>query len=131
MSRGRRRLHLAVVGIAGLVLATGCAPAVRQEPAQLTTAEGKEFRLTRAVTVPLSTGYSTTLQAGSRWQLVGGVAQGQVYRTRDHVVTVEGSDIHEAYIVVRDGSLVGFYLPVKGTFSRVNPAVPLAAEWGG
>jgi hypothetical protein len=54
--------------------------------------------------------------------------QGNVYRTRDQVVTVEGSHIHEAYIVVTERSLVGFYLPVERTFSPVTPSQTLAVE---
>ena len=117
----------AVLGIVALVAAS-CAPTVVQEPIQLTPLAGPGFRLTRSVRVPLSTGYSTTLRADTRWQSVGTVAQGEVYRTRDQVVTIEGAHIHEAYIVVKDRALVGFYLPVERTFSPVSPAQSLAIE---
>jgi hypothetical protein len=110
-----------------LVLA-GCASAVTQEPTQFTPEGGKTFRLTRQSDVSLSTGYSTKLRPDTRWELVGRLPQGDVYRTRDQVVTVEGAHIHEAYIVVNDGSLVGFYLPVERTFSPVKPAQPLSME---
>jgi hypothetical protein len=38
-----------------------------------------------------------------------------VYATRDRVLTVEASNVHEAYIVVSNGKLVGFFLPVEKT----------------
>lgn len=116
------------LGILSLValLVGSCAPAVVQEPTQLTPATEKSFRLTQAAEVGLATGYSTTLRANTTWQQVGTVPQGEVYRTRDQVVTLEGEHIHEGYIVVNQGALVGFYLPVERTFSPVTPAKRLA-----
>ena len=40
-------------------------------------------------------------------------------------MTVEGSHIHEAYIVVTERSLVGFYLPVERTREKkMDPPQP-------
>lgn len=111
-----------------VLLLAACAPTVVQQPTQLTPSAGKSFRLARAAEVALSTGYSTTLRANTRWELVGTLAQGEVYRTKDQVVTVEGAHIHEGYIVVQQGALVGFYLPVERTFSPVTPGTPLSIE---
>jgi len=80
------------------------------------------------VKVALSTGYSTRLRANTRWELVGTLTQGEVYRTKDQIVAVEGAHIHEAYIVVKQGALVGFYLPVERTFSPVTPSTLLSIE---
>lgn len=123
---GSRRF-LGVFGVVA-VLAASCAPLVVQEPAQFTPAGGKSFRLSRAAEVGLSTGYSTTLRADTRWELVGTVTQGEVYRTKDQVVTLEGAHIHEGYLVLDRGMLVGFYLPVERTFSPVTPAKRLSIE---
>lgn len=116
------------LGILSLLalLVGSCAPAVVQEPTQLTPTIGKNFRLTQAAEVALATGYATTLRANTTWQLVGTVPQGEVYRTRDQIVTLEGAHIHEGYIVVDQGALVGFYLPVERTFSPVTPAKRLS-----
>jgi hypothetical protein len=110
------------------VLLSACAPAIVQEATQLTPGTGKSFRLTRTADVSLSTGYSTVLRPNTRWQLVGTIAQGEVYQTREQVVTVEGDHIHEAYIVVQQATLVGFYLPVERTFSPVTPGLKLSIE---
>jgi len=110
------------------LLVGSCAPAVVQEPTQLTPMVGKSFQLTQAAEVALATGYSTTLRANTTWQLVGTVPQGEVYRTRDQVVTLEGAHIHEGYVVLDQRALVGFYLPVERTFSPVAPAKPLSME---
>lgn len=120
---GRR----AVLAVAAVLLVS-CAPMVVQEPAQLTPGAGKSFRLTRAVEAVLSTGYSTTLRASTRWELVGAITQGEVYRTKDQIVTVQGAHIHEGHVVVRQGALVGFYLPVELTFAPVTTSTPLSIE---
>ncbi len=121
--RSLKGMALAVALFAG-----ACAPPVTQLPTQLTTDTGKSFRLMREVAADISTGRSTTLRANTRWELVGTIPQGEVYRTRDQVVTVRGDGIHEGYIVIRDKSLVGFYLPVERAFCPVAQNQPLAAE---
>jgi hypothetical protein len=120
-----RRLGWALVTLTAL---SACAPLVTQQPTDFTPRGGKSFRLTQQSDVPLSTGYSTTLRPQTRWQLVGRIPQGEVYRTPDQVVAVEGAHIHEAYIVVDHGALVGFYLPVERTFSPAARTQPLSTE---
>ncbi|XLZ69526.1 hypothetical protein ABT364_23785 [Massilia sp. SR12] len=103
-----------------------CGCAVVHQPTSMTPVVA-ESRLTLAATVPLrlETGYQRTLLQGSQWTRVGQVAQGDVLRPYQHVLTVEGSHIHEAWLVVNDGKLVGFYLPAEGAFSPQKP-VPLS-----
>ena len=94
---------------------------VTQVPAQLQTTEDRRaFELTDEVKVNIGLGYSRVLKKGTRWQYVGRIAQGEVYRTADQVLTVEASNIHEAYIVVSSTKLVGFYLPVEKSFSPLQ-----------
>lgn len=91
-----------------------------------TTSSGfKSFELEKEVTVSLDTGYSRSLKKGSRWTYVGITPEGAVYRTRDQILTIEGSNIHEAYIVVKTRMLVGFYLPVEKTFSPLSNPIAL------
>ena len=118
------------IGLLGVlaVLLAACAPVVPQTSTQLTPGAGKTFRLVRAAEVPLSTGYSTKLRANTRWELVGTIPEGEVYRTKDQIVTLEGAHIHEGQIVLKDTALVGFYLPVERTFSPVTPSLPLSTE---
>jgi len=77
------------------------------------------------LTVKPSGGYERTLKKHTRWECVGQVTQGQVYRTRDQVLTVEASHVYEANIVVSSGHLVGFYLPVERTFSPLDAPILL------
>jgi len=122
----QRSLAVRFAGVALLVAA--CAPPVTQLPTQLTPGTGKSFRLTREVEADIGTGRSTTLRANTRWELVGTVSLGEVYRTRDQVVTVRGDGVHEGQIVVREKALVGFYLPVERAFCPVTQNLPLAIE---
>lgn len=112
-----------------IVLLAGCAPAVVQVPTSaMKPLDGKHMRLSDMLEVRLSTGYTTVLKAHTNWHVVGHVEQGMIYKTRDQVVTVEGSHIHEAYLVVKDGHLVGFYLPVEQTFSPLSEKVLLPLQ---
>lgn len=105
----------------------GCALPVRQLPlsAPLRRAAGKEFVLSRDVRCGVGTGYGRTLRAGTHWDLFGRLDRGDVYRSPDQVLTVEGYDVHQAYLVVNQGVLVGFYLRVERKFTPVSKRVKL------
>jgi hypothetical protein len=100
---------------------------VRQTPARFTASDSgsSSFRLTEPVKVSIGTGFATRLNGGTVWREVGRVDAGTVFTTRDQIVTVEASNIHEARLVVAGGALVGFFLPVEKTFVSVVPSVPL------
>lgn len=95
---------------------------VKQVPTQLEVASSPRdsFELQQEVKVNLPTGYSRILKKGTKWDFVGTTPDGDVYKTKDQVLTVEASNIHEAYIVVSSGNLVGFYLPVERSFSPLG-----------
>lgn len=119
-----RRLALCVV----FVWLSGCAT-VTQLPAQLAalpTGESSAPRtLGQTLVINLDTGYQRTLKAQSRWRPIGNLAQGAVFKPVDDVLTTEGDHIHEAYLVMHDGALVGFYLPAKATFSPLKQTMVL------
>ena len=73
-------------------------------------------------------GYSRTLQEGSNWDLIGSIPEGNVYKPRDQVLTVECSNVYEAYLVCVSQSLVGFYLPVEQGFVALKKAVDLPTD---
>jgi|GEM_PF-686774 len=100
---------------------------LRQSSCQIekVKSNGKSFRLGKEVQVTLDTGYSRKLKDGVRWDYVGVIPLGEVFRTNDQILTVEGSNIFEAYIVVSSGKLVGFYLPVEKTFSSISQPIEL------
>lgn len=114
-----------VLGIA--ILASACAPAVRTEPAtfQAATAARPGLRVTTAVPIHLDTGYKRVVKEGSVWRYAGKVAQGAVYAPVDTVFSIRGSQMHEAWLVIRDGALQGFYLPGESMYSPLSTAVPI------
>jgi hypothetical protein len=112
------------------LLANACAfdlIRVKQRPCQIekVKSNGESFRLGKEVQVSLDTGYSRKLRDGVRWNYVGVIPAGKVFRTNDQILTVEGSNIFEAYIVVSSGKLVGFYLPVQKAFSPIQEPLRL------
>ena len=80
----------------------------------------ESFKLGKEIQITLDTGYSTTLKDGVIWDYVGFIPAGEVFKTKDQILTVEGSNIFEAYIVVSSGRLMGFYLPVQKAFSPIS-----------
>jgi hypothetical protein len=110
-----------------LAFAAGCASEVVRQPSTMTplaaAATQPQRELAEDTTVSVSANYSRTLPRGSRWQQVGTVAEGSVYRRADGIFTVEGANVHEAYLVVAGNKLVGFYLPVEKSYAPTTPVV--------
>jgi hypothetical protein len=103
---------------------------VKQEPAHFEpiSSDQDAWTLAQDVKISLDTGYSRKLKAGTRWTLIGKIENGDVYKTNDQILTVEGSNIYEACIVVSEGQLLGFYLPAKYSFSPLSKKKPLPIE---
>lgn len=90
-------------------------------------AEGdKSFALKESIHITEAPcGYDRTLRQDTRWDLMGTIPEGNIYKSQDQVLTVECSNVHEAYIVVLDGSIVGFYLPVEKGFVKISNKIKL------
>ena len=116
--------HLAYA-ISLVVLLNACAfdvVQIKQFPSRIETIHPSKnsFRLEEKVIIDLGTGYDRTLLRGTTWVYVGSIQQGDVFKTRDQILTIEASNIFEAYIVVSADNLVGFYLPVEKTYSPLE-----------
>ena len=103
----------------------GCAAEVMRHPATLQSIESlgadrRQVRQDRLVT--FNSGYERVIRKDTTWKLVGSISQGKVYASADGVFSVEGAHVHEAYLVVARGELVGFYLPVERSFAPLNSA---------
>jgi hypothetical protein len=126
-SRLRARTAITAFTVAmGLTLG-GCA-SVATTPATLTRISldnARLFALQAPVTFKLDTGYERVLPKDSVWKEAGSVTQGSVYRPVGRILTVEGSQVHEAWLVVKDEKLVGFYLPGETTYSPLSTVVSL------
>ena len=80
-----------------------------------------------AIATPVS-GYRNLIKQGSKWRFVGRTPHGDVFRPVDGVFTVNGANVHEAYLVMAEGYLVGFYLPGEGAFSSLPNKIRLITE---
>ena len=117
--------------IAAAIYLAGCAfdiTSVKQRPVSFVskTGDAKTFTLDRAVTAHLGTGFTTKLDAGTHWRQIGSTEFGNVFATKDQIVTVEASDIYEADLVVSNQVITGFYLVVEKTFTPVTRPIPIA-----
>lgn len=121
--------------VCGLVMALGlgCAAELVRTPVTVTpvpVGEPRTLRVREPVSVTPSTGYTRIIRAGSTWRLVGTLPQGEVYRPIGEVFSVEGANVHEAYLVLVDGGVVGFYLPGEGAFAPLPKRVRLPTDRG-
>jgi hypothetical protein len=67
------------------------------------------------------------VRKGARWNTVGTLAEGIVYKSPDQALTIECSNVFEVYLVVARLRLVGFYLPVEKGFSPLGEPIQLVA----
>jgi hypothetical protein len=95
---------------------------VKQIPTKIVTTNLSKtsFELEKDVNLDLNHGYTRKLKQGTKWNYVGTISYGDVFKSKDQILTVEASNIHEAYIVVESGKVVGFYLPVESTYSPLG-----------
>lgn len=111
------------------LLLSACAPMIATTPSTIEAVSRTDMirrvQLLEATTIKLDTGYSRTLSEKSAWSMVGRLPQGEVFRPVNTIFTIEGRQVHEAYLVVRDKTLVGFYLPGEQNYSPLSNAVPL------
>lgn len=91
-------------------------------------ADSPRFTVKAPVVFNLATGYTRTLKSGTELRAAGTIPQGRVLKPIDTVFTIEGRHVHEAYLVVSQGQVTGFYLPVEKAFSLLSPAVPISLE---
>ena len=117
-------------GLAVLLLfLAACAQMVTTEPARLEPVAAAEpptvITFRDRLDIRLDTRYSRTILAGTRWRKVGRLPQGDVYRPVDGVFSIEGRQVHEAYLVIAGPSLKGFYLPGEANYSPLATPLPI------
>lgn len=122
------------VAIAVLALA-GCAfdvSRVDRHPTSFAAASDPSttWTLLQDRQIDVGSGFPTHLKANTHWMLTGHVPEGDVYATKDQIVTVGASNIFEAQAVVKDAALVGFYLPVEHSIVPVAPPISLPIKKG-
>ena len=120
---GRPVLAAAVLYLAGCSLN----PPHDDMPASLRAGDARpDIVMTSKKKVGVSAMFRRVIPKDSRWSYVGSIAAGDVYQGVNTVFTVEGVDIHEAYLVISGRDLVGYYLPFEKTFEELGSPEPLA-----
>jgi hypothetical protein len=119
-------VRTSVVGFIGMLLAA--CDIVPQASPLLSNApqHPSNYTVETTVTGRPPHGDFRSVRAGSRWVEFGSIAEGTVYKPLGTVMTVEGINISEAYIVVRGRSWVGFWLPVEKGFVPLEKVAPVA-----
>ena len=111
--------------IAGAFFAYGCAD-VPQRPVSAPQIEFSSA-IPRLITIAAAENlpHSGKIPDKRLWRYVGSVPEGAVYRPLNATFTVEAKHVHEAYLVLKDTQLVGYYLPVEGTISMFEAPTQL------
>ena len=113
------------------LLIFGCAfdlAHVKYQPATIESTDNGMAGFTLSSDTPIQgapCGYSRTLRKDTRWEPVGRLLEGIVYRSQEQTLTIECSNVFEAYLVIDGANLVGFYLPVENGFSALSEPVQL------
>ena len=128
------RLALAGACLIAVLLFQGCAAEVQRTPTSFTSLPSGDpeaiVTVLKDVEITPALGYTRTIRTGSQWRLVGGTAQGDVYRPVSGVFTVEGAQVHEAGLVISGVKLVGFYMLVEKAFVPLGSPVELQLSRG-
>ncbi|PYM37665.1 MAG: hypothetical protein DME15_00505 [Candidatus Rokuibacteriota bacterium] len=111
-----------LLGVLASALAlAACAPEIVRQPTQLTSVTeqaGGTIEILEDTSILVGpAGYRRVIGRGSVWTTIGRVVEGEVYKPVNRVFTIEGAQIHDAYLVLDGDRVVGFYLPVERAFS--------------
>jgi hypothetical protein len=117
--------------IVTVFLISGCASEVVRYPTDLSAvapATRKHYVALSAAVLPMESGYNRTINAGTQFVEFGFIKQGKVLKPTNTVLTVEGAHMHEAYPVIDNDRVVGFYLPVEKAYSPLSQAIILSIQ---
>jgi len=107
--------------LASALALAACAPEIVRQPTQLTPVTeqaGGTIEILEDTSILVGpAGYRRVIGRGSVWTTIGRVVEGEVYKPVNRVFTIEGAQIHDAYLVLDGDRVVGFYLPVERAFS--------------
>jgi hypothetical protein len=101
---------------------------IKSDPVRLDSGvtEQRSFKLKEDVALnSIACGYKRTLKKDKKWTLIGRIEEGDVFKPIDHCFTIECSNVYEAYLVIQEDQLDGFYLPVEKGFVKMGKPVKL------
>lgn len=124
----RRASSRGLAAVALVVSLLACATDIRGhvEPVTLNADVAAPSRITirEAIRlVPSGSVAPADVRAGSTWELVGRIDRGDVYRPVDTVLQLRTGHSAEAYLVIRERTVVGCYVPhARGYLALDEPA---------
>jgi hypothetical protein len=125
-------MRLLLIGLAALA-ASACMVSRVPLQAELApfTGAARTYKLAAPVTVRANASADQILRANTRWAQIGSIPQGDVFETKDQVVIVNSFSVFEANLVVKDGKVVGYFIPVGCSFVAATPvAISFTTEDG-
>ena len=104
-----------------------CASDVVRSPVELSAlpAPQKRYVALQPASIRLDSGYERSISAGTEFVEIGRIPQGSILRPTNTTFTIEGAHMHEAYPVLSNQRIVGFYLPVERAFSPLSQTTSL------
>ena len=116
--------------IVGMILLASCASEIPRQPTTLIPsadgeAQSRVIQVDEDADVWLPSGYSRSIRAGSIWKQSGTVEGRAAYKPTKDVFTIEGTHVHEAYLLLDGNTLVGFFLPGENAVSWLKNKVIL------
>lgn len=120
------RYMMKLIILTTLITMAGCASEILRHPAELLSVNqrmGTRYVTPKSISLTLDTAYKRTINAGTEFIEIGTIQQGSVLKPTNATFTIEGAHMHEAYPVLSNGRVVGFYLPVEKAFSPLSQSV--------
>ena len=96
----------------------------------LPDSSSRQVLLTESVDIELDNMQTFRLAAGSRWEMVGRLPPGIVYRPVNTTLLIAEGQVFDAFLIVSEGNdrLQGFYLPVKRAYVQLKSPIPLSLQ---
>jgi hypothetical protein len=101
--------------------------AVKQNPTLIDTAgvSKPSWILAEPINIKMDVWRNIALKKDTEWIYVGQINEGEIYKTNDQIVMLDGFNAFEANLVLSGNKLMGFYLPVEKTFTPLKYPVLL------
>ena len=111
-----------------LLASVGCASIVKEKVKYQPAENVETVQTTRTILLVFESGQGHIIDANTTWQYVGNISnknlpEGKVYKPVNDVLSIEGTQRYEAYLVVANGKIIGFYLPASSNFSPLRKQV--------
>lgn len=114
------------------ILLVACAAEMKRTPthysALSSNASPKIYQNPTEIVVTLPTGRRKAIPSRSLWQYSGSTPEGAIFKSTNLPFMLRDANTHEAYLVISNSKLVGFYLPGEQAFVQIEQPIALLLE---